>query len=320
MSVPTPSMSVSAVVFDEYRNSMRNYLTTFELPEFARLNRDKCDGLFYLVFRDKQIRFGAIVGVKAGVAKLPYSAPFSALTGYRDDLKLSSYRNAVDAFVEYCRQKELSEIEITLPPLVYNPHGLSMQLMALQEAGFRIFRQDINFHFPLNTFDADYRNRLSSRARQKLKSAISKGMKLVACVDDDGRRKAYEVIRENRQAHGYPLHMTLTALRQTGAVVSIDYFLVSTPTCEAVAAAICYQVSADSVQVIYWGDLPDDETPGTMNYLAWALFAYYAERKFRFVDTGPASENGLSNPGLCDFKQSVGCVCTPKFGLKLNLS
>ena len=49
-----------------------------------------------------------------------------------------------------------------------------------------------------------------------------------------------------------------------------------------------------------------------MNLLAYLLAEHYQQRNFKVLDIGPSSSDGIPSPGLCNFKDSIGCIVTPK--------
>jgi hypothetical protein len=64
--------------------------------------------------------------------------------------------------------------------------------------------------------------------------------------------------------------------------------------------------------VIYWGDINGYSELRPMNYLSYKVFEHYHNSDIRIVDIGPSSEQGVPSYGLCNFKESIGCVTTLK--------
>ena len=77
---------------------------------------------------------------------------------------------------------------------------------------------------------------------------------------------------------------------------------------EDIAAALVYDVTDDIAQVVYWGDIPGHAEKKVINFLAYQLIQIYHARGFRYLDIGPSTEEGEPNFGLCDFKDSIGCM------------
>lgn len=148
---------------------------------------------------------------------------------------------------------------------------------------------------------------------------MSSGFEFLALQRDDteGRRRAYDVIRRNREEHGYPLRMSLSDVEATIGIIPADFFLLRHEG-EDVAAAQVFHVAEGIAQVIYWGDLRAYSSLRPMNYLAFRIFEHYSREGLRILDIGPSTEDGEPNYGLCDFKTGIGCDVIPKFVFEIS--
>ena len=125
--------------------------------------------------------------------------------------------------------------------------------------------------------------------------------------------RAYEVIRRNREEHGYPLRMTLEQVWQTvTSVVKADFFVLEHEGRDVAAAQISH-VAEGIAQVIYWGDIRKYSALRPMNFLAYSLLDHYYKQGLRILDIGPSTEDGVPNYGLCEFKENIGCEVTLKY-------
>ena len=64
---------------------------------------------------------------------------------------------------------------------------------------------------------------------------------------------------------------------------------------------------------------PDSEEFRPVNFLAYNLLKFYKNDKYEILDIGTSTVNSAANFGLCDFKESIGCTCSPKLNFALNL-
>lgn len=55
-------MELSRVSAKEYKNSFEVVFHVFNTVEFSELNSDKCESLHYLLFKDKKVRLGIVLG------------------------------------------------------------------------------------------------------------------------------------------------------------------------------------------------------------------------------------------------------------------
>ena len=313
-------MLVDLVDITTYSHVGKNYLTVFDTPEFNVLNKSRCDELLPLLFKTPKLQFGMLAGLSGKTLKLPFSAPYSSLTLFRSHAKVIDYHNAVRNLVVFAQDNGLHRIEITLPPAFYDPNHISTLEQALIFNEFKPYYCDLNYHFPLSTFNDSYVSNIKHQARKNLNSSLTHDLKFERCDTDGAIEQAYQVIKENRASKGYPLKMSLENLTKTSEKVKIDYFMVSHQMNTPVAAAVCFFVKQDIVQVVYWGNLPDANYLRPMNFLSYRLFEYYKKQNIRYIDIGPSTEKGSPNFGLCDFKQSIGCIASTKytFGIDLN--
>lgn len=282
----------------------KEYGRTFSMPQhvynsvkFTGLNVEKVAQVHYLAFcsDEGKPRLGLTVGETAvGQFRAPWSAPFSGFD-FNREMSVETMLEAVALL-----RAGFNGLRLVLPPAPYSPAMNSKTLLALQ--GSQI-TYDWNYHIDLTK---DYMSQLGSAAKNKLTQALHEALPFI--YGEDLLEKAYEIIRQNRHGKGYPLRMSLDAVRETTShAVKAQFFLLGD-----VASAMVYEVAPAIAQVIYWGDVPDHNAKFPMNRLAFELAGYYAARGYRTLDIGPSSEDGVPSPGLCAFKESVGCQISPK--------
>lgn len=284
---------------------------------FNQLNAAKIARVEYLAMAptpDAEPVAGLIAGIdnESNLLRAPFSAPFNSLTFNGANIDIQLMTEAFAALSAHASHEGLHGVELFLPPSVYNPTGYACNTMALQAAGYRLQYADINYHFEVRDIPTTggYTALLPRRAARYLRGTHRDGMKFVVQAAPE---RAYAVIEANRRAKGYPLRMSLDQVLDTIKLVEADFFVLTDATGHDLAAAMVYHVCGGIVQVIYWGDIPTGGG-GThcMLRLAEEVFCHYAERGTRIVDVGPSSEHGIASPGLCRFKEMIGCRATLK--------
>lgn len=271
--------------------------SVYDTVAFAALNAAKAERVTAFVGTDGcgTPVAAQIFGLRDGIWRAPFSAPFSApRVAGGTTVDLTDFYRSIS-------QHTSAPLKIVLPPELYR-HGES----PVPDA-FPVIR-DANFHYDMARF-ADYEHWLSRSGRY----SHHRGLKTAWTFEKTGDiPRAYAVIEANRHAMGYPLAMSLDQVIATvSGPVEADFFVLSHEG-KDLAAAMIYHVTADTVQVIYWGDLPEARPLRAMNHLAWRVFGWYAANRpdIRIVDIGPSSSDGVRNEGLCQFKLSVGCTET----------
>lgn len=300
-------MIVRMIEADEYFGMFPRALTVYGQRSFLELNAPRAEAVRLFAGFDAKgsPRLGLALGLKQGRWLAPYSAPWGEISCNRPQ----SMETIYDFASELAHMLEGNPVSIALAPALYDPEMLPKEHAVLGNLASRT-ALDINYHYPLERFDA-FEQHLSSAARNKYRAAMRQGFEFEAGADP---QRAYAVIAANRQSKGYPLAMSLEQVLATVAPAGpakADFFVMSREG-EDVAAAMVYRLTPKVAQVIYWGDAPGHSAERPMNALPWFLMGYYRRMGLEIVDVGPASTAGVPNPGLCEYKESIGCLPSVK--------
>lgn len=304
-------MQIKEVSLAEYAELPLKHAHVFNKADFSMLNAHKAETVHCLVFEEEgKCKYGITLGEREGWLLSPFSAPFGGFS-HAKSVHLESLEAAAAALVSYARHSG-KRLRVVLPPLFYEPQFLSETVNVLSRCG-SISYIDLNYHFPIHSF-ADYEKNIARNARKNLRHAEECDWEFVVVWRDDkeGLRQAYDVIRRNREEHGYPLRMALDDVEKTVELIDADFFLLRHDG-KNVAAAQVFHVAEGIAQVIYWGDLRAYSAMRPMNMLAYRVFEHYSRQGLKVLDIGPSTEHGVPNYGLCDFKTGIGCVASPKF-------
>lgn len=311
-------MDIVEVSSQEYGNLFQNYTTVYNSPEFNDLNRAKVEEIKYLFFVKGKIRLGLIAGIRGQSLLSPFSAPFGGFSCVKMDISLQDLLLAATTLESYAGNLGVEEISMTLPPQFYDDSTIAKIINTLYLSKFEIANIDLNYHFDLALFDENYSNMMWRNARKNLRIALKQGMIFRECASGEERKSAYDVIQANREAKGYPLRMSYKQVVETGGVIDSHFFLAEFKG-SPVAAAIVFHVAPKIAQVIYWGDMPGNSSLKPINFLSYHLFEHFKEAGVGIVDIGPSTENSQPNFGLCEFKESIGCLISPKFSFRKRL-
>lgn len=290
----------------------------YNSERFIDLNRDKADEIITLEIKSSEkIKAQIILGVVGSKIKSPFSAPFGG-PDINSHISYSTIKDLIDEIQSLSSDRSLP-VEITFPPLFYNSELEKVAFGILNTPGIETMA-DINYHIGLCDRN-EYLNRINRSARKNLNQAWKNNLTTILVPEDDiaTKQTVYDILWQNRNSKGRELRMTFAQLQDTSSVVQIDYFLMKRKD-KPIAAAVCYHVADGIVQVIYWGHLPESSHTRPMNQLAYDIFNHYHEHGIKIVDVGPASLDGTPDEGLCDFKESIGCVPTLKYRFRINPS
>ncbi|HEC1775504.1 TPA: hypothetical protein R1726_001450, partial [Campylobacter lari] len=109
----------------------------------------------------------------------------------------------------------------------------------------------------------------------------------------------------------YILNMTIEDVKYTSKIIPTDLFLVYKDD-KPIASAIVHIMNKDIARVVYWGNSINSNQYRPMNFLSYNLFLHYKNQNFQIVDIGTSTLHTIPNFGLCDYKESIGCNCSPK--------
>lgn len=282
--------------------------TPYGSRAFIELNASKVDEVVcYGLYDGKdKLRLALATGRSrradgSQVWQAPFSAPFAEVLYTRPQC-LETCMDFAGQLAGLCTgSDDGSRMAIRLAPDCYDPVMLP-RLKGAFAACCKSAYCDFNYHYRLMP-DFDFVAKLSASARNHYNRACRAGFVSTAGVPLE---RAYVVIALNRAEHDYPLAMSLDALRAMEQIVPVDTFVLSLGDVD-VAAAIVYRISASIAQVIYWGDVAGYSAVRPMNLLAAEVMGHYHQAGYTVVDIGPASSAGVPDPGLCTFKESLGC-------------
>ena len=312
-------MEIVEVNPNQYAEIVNAPYHIFGSSVFNNANKERAGTVYYLLFKEGKYRLGMIGGVRDHIFYSPFSAPFGGYSYMQEDVRINYIDEALALLTGWAKEKEITGIRITLPPAIYGESFISKQVNSLYRNGFIIEKTDLNYAYHLHHFDENYAASVWYNARKNLKIALGNQLSF-RCCDAGEKEKAYNIIRQNREARGFPLRMTWQQVQLSASVMNGDFFLVNNSEGIAVAAAIIFHVAKKIVQVIYWGDLPEYAGLKTMNFLSYKVFEHYKAQQFEIVDIGPSTENSVPNFGLCEFKESIGCDISCKFSFSKTIA
>jgi len=306
-------MEIIEVSAEEFKSIIPNPYHIFGSAPFVELNADKAEDVYYLLFKDSKYRLGLTGGVRGSSFYSPFSAPFGGFVFLNDDVRISILDEAITSLLEWAKDKQLISFHLTLPPPVYNESFISKQVNALYRKKFDISNIDLSYSFNLDNFSETYPSSIWRNARKNLKIAFENELLFVECKNNEEKKLAYDIIRKNREARGFPLHMSWEQVLKTTQLIPSGFFLVKDSQGRAIASAVIFHVAVKIVRVIYWGDLPGVTHLKTMNFLSYKVFEHFKAQGIQTVDIGISTENSVPNHGLCEFKESIGCDINTKF-------
>lgn len=282
----------------------------FNTVAFVEHNRWKCDDgdVRYLLLGDTKVRGGIVLGRRDGVLHNPFSAPFGGLLTLRRQgfEAIEAMWGEID---NYARAEGLG-LRVTLPPEIYDTDTTVKSINSLLRMGFAP-TPDVNYHLDLRR--GTLSDVASPTCNNKLRQALKSGA-VVSTLDLTPRNiaRVYHIISTNHLSKGRPMWMSLDDVVATAQLVGAQLFIVTHDGVD-VAGSLIYPIAPDTMQVVFWGDLPGYGDLRPMNLLADFVYTHYHTLGISTLDLGPATESGTPNYGLCSFKESLGATPSLKY-------
>lgn len=295
-------IEVDAKTFEQYFN---NEVNPFISKAFIELNKAKVEKVVRLIEDTDKPEIGLIAGVNNNMLLSPFSAPFGGFHFKKENI----YSNKIDAFIfllkEYISSNNYTEFRITIPPDIYHQTFNAKCINALNRAGFLPKTPEITSWVDLSGVEDNYSQKNS---REYYRQAQRNHLIFEQIFSESDKIKAYQLIYENRAKFGRPIYMELDNLKQMEALWPVDYFKVTTQEQEMLAAAIFYRWKQEMVYAVFWGDNEQGRPLRAMDYLILNLWQFYKLHKYKYIDLGISTEDGIPNPGLLRFKETHEAV------------
>jgi len=300
-----------------------NYGALFQQSNFFKLHQKGARGIFFEMMHEN----GNVVAnihfteTQEGIWKSPVRGTFGGI--YSEDKinfeELIFFYQYVENFL---REKNASQLQISLAPLAHDPSRLSQQVFLLRSNGFSISQCDLNHSAHIIKLSSGLP--MSKGNQKRVNKCLREGFSC-SILQPHFLDEVYEVILENRISKGYPISMSLSELKEmTNAFPEvIKLFGVSTnPINEIpnlIASAICISLSRDILYVFYWGDKQNYSTFSPIALLAETIYDYCNIENISLLDVGTSSMDLIPNLGLIQFKQNLGFTESLKIQMAKNL-
>lgn len=310
--------SVPSQQFSEAADEKIKY--PYNRADFNRINESKADKVYYLLIsKGNSLRFSLIVGITGSVASSPFSAPFGYPESLKSGTSVSDYYEAYRLIEDFLIKEGVTKICFYPPVSFFAPNDIAVWTNVLFANNYVVDFCDINYSLlNLPELLSNYSEILPHNGKKNLRIAESSESEFIVCSTKEEAHIVYEIVKANRKLKGHPLRMTESQIEETRKLIKSDMFLVKNGE-DYIASALVYELSSDIAQVIYWADASGHSDKKPINFLCFELIKYYSQKGFSHLDIGISTEDGVPNPGLCDFKESIGCQRSDKLHFSKNL-
>lgn len=277
----------------------------FISKEFVSLNANKVDRIVRLVEETDKVQIGLIAGIKDGILKSPFSAPFGGFHFRSENCYPEVIESFIESLISFAETENLKNIQITLPPDIYSQSTNAKVINTLIRLGFKMQLPEITNWVDLTKFNEIYTHNAS---RTYYNQAVKNKLEFHEVTSLEDKQSIYNLIVANRERMGRPIYMTFEDILETSRLFPTDFLKVINPDGEIVAGAIFYRAHKEIAYAVFWGDALEGRAVRAMDFLIFNLWSFYKKAGFTFIDLGTSTESGIPNEGLLRFKETHECV------------
>jgi hypothetical protein len=307
------------MIIDVDASLYRNYFTfdpnPFISQAFIELNKKKADKILRLVDNTEKPAIGLIAGLRDGVLKSPFSAPFGGVHFRNENIYISEIESFLKSLQQYIIDQNFKGIDITLPPEIYHRNINAKLINCLVRLGFKVSTPEITNWVDLINFTGEFSQKNS---REYYRQAIRNELSFRMVEDTEDKLNVYNLICENRAKFGRPIYMSFDDIVNTGQLWPADFFDVITRDGVLAASAIFYRCHPTIAYAVFWGDNELGRPLRAMDFLAYHLWNHYKKAGYSYIDLGISTEKGTPNEGLLRFKESHDATSSSRFMFSWN--
>jgi hypothetical protein len=268
---------------------------------FIDLNKSKVERIVHLIDNGDKIFMGLTAGIKDGIIKSPFSAPFGGFHFKNNNIYISEIEFFLKSLQQFIINQHLKGIELVLPPNIYHEAFNAKVINTLLRVGFQESVPEITNWVNLNQITNEYTQKNS---REYYRQALRNNLSFHNTDEFKDKKEIYSLINENRSKFDRPIYMTLNDILDTSKLWPIDFFKVVNYHNTLVASAIMYRCHPTICYATFWGDNENGRPLRAMDFLALQLWNYYKKLGYSYIDLGISTEQGNPNEGLLRFKES----------------
>lgn len=282
----------------------------FISEQFIELNKGKVEKVLWLINDCDSPTIGLICGIKEGVIKSPFSAPFGGFHFRNEIVYISEIDNFVSSLKQYIISQGLKGFELILPPDIYHLTFNTKTVSSLIRTGFQPMIPEITNWVNLQQFNGTF---TKSNSREYYRQAVRNGLSFDLASNDEDKSNIYDLICKNRARFDRPIYMTFKDLMDTNNLWPVDFFKVLAKDGSMVASAIFYRSHPQICYATFWGDNEKGRLLRAMDFLSYNLWKFYKNLGFSYIDLGISTEEGIPNEGLLRYKESHDCFSSIRF-------
>lgn len=232
------------------------------------------------------------------------------------DKKFSAIDNLLRKIEGWSHERKIKRIIIKYCPEIYAPELVVATKNKLLQTGFEVLYKDIT---QVIVIKRGQNIPFDSNRNRRLRKCIKEGL-IFKQLTGDSLEEAFSLVIESRNNKGYPVTMALEELKTSFSKFPDNYLLFGVfDGAKMVATAVSIKVSDKILYYFYAGDSLAYRHLSPSTLLIHGIYTYCLENKFEIIDLGISTDRGKLNPGLYEFKKSLGSIDSEKLTIKKEL-
>lgn len=175
----------------------------------------------------------------------------------------------------------------------------------LIKSGFETSVIEQNYEIAI-TQKSFYETIISTRAKQLLRKSIQKKYSFQEEVSPD-LSVVHAFIAHSRERKSRPMTMSLAQFEKHFTLFPKNFQIFSvTDSVRKIAVGVTIKINEEIVYTFYLADDENYLKDSPTIFLLSGIYEYFKIRNFKILDLGIATNKGILNQGLANFKRSVG--------------
>ena len=238
----------------------------------------------------------------------PLKAPFGSIE-IQGPYSNSLIHQILEELIGQLKKEKVSSLTLTMPPDGYDFETGFLIAKALQNHGFQLGHQDLNFHLDVNL---SFKKHLHRSERWKLNKSIRAGY-VFQKVEKPNWDSTFKLLNESRERKGFRLSMDQKSLEETFSRFPDRYQLFSVlKDGETVAIGITLRINKEILYVFFTADLLVHRKLSPVVLLHSGIYQFCQAEGIILLDLGTSSLKGLVNSGVANFKRNLGGIASLK--------
>jgi hypothetical protein len=211
----------------------------------------------------------------------------------------------VESLIQYAREAEFQQIELTLPPTIYNRRLSNYIDFALLQHGFAYTKREISSILFLEQTPEENLAKFSDSSRRAVRKALNSGVEIHFSNDYE---TFYQILLHNlkRRHNVQPTHTLEELLRLAELFPESIHLLAAFLDDRMIAGITIFDTTPEVTLAFYISHDEAFQQYRAVNLLFYEMIRWAIDSGFRYLDFGIFTVHMKPNFGLARFKESFG--------------